>query len=126
MRSLNFGIPRAATNSKTICGDAMTARTPYDRFYILLPQYQNESLRRAWLDGLSPLVARNMTTVGFSADDAGNGDGLGRRVVYAVNPQDIGTGLTQAWYDANYPGTTLIPAPATSPRDFIIRFWRGA
>jgi len=105
---------------------SITARTPYDRFYILIPQYEDESLCRAWIVGLASLVARNKTTIGFSVDDAGNGDGLNRRVVYAVQPEKIGTGLTQAWFDQWYPGTTFIPTDATSPQDFIERFWVGA
>lgn len=104
----------------------ITAREPYDRFYILLPQFEDESLCMVWLIGLAPVVAHNKMTIGFSADDAGNGDGLRRRVIYAVQPERIGTGLTQAWFDQHYPGATFIPTDAKSPEDFIDRFWRGA
>ena len=105
--------------------DRITAREAYDRFYILLPQYPDENERKAWLVGLAPLVARNMTTIGFSADDAGNGDGLSRRIVYAVNPAQIGTGLTQAWFDEHYPGARMIAFEAATPAEFLTK-WRGA
>jgi len=104
----------------------ITARVAYDRYYILLPQFPDEEERKLWTRGLADFVGRHMATIGFSADDAGNGDGLHRRVVYAVQPDRIGTGLTKKWFDLHYPGVTFIPTDATSPQDFIERFWKGA
>ena len=54
------------------------------------------------------------STLGFSADDAGIGDLDNRRIV-CVNPQDIGTGLDQAWYDEHYAGVTFDALQASDP-----------
>lgn len=109
-----------ATSMATI-----TAREMYARFYLLLPQFSSQAERERWLVALAPIAAHNMLTVGFSADDAGNGDGLKARIVYAVNPAQIGTGLTQAWFDCYYPGVEMIAFEADSPEEFLTQ-WRGA
>lgn len=101
------------------------AREPYERRYILLPQFADVDERTRWLVALAPIVARNFSTVGFSADDAGNGDGLTSRIVYAMNPGVIGTGLTQAWFDKHYPGARMIAIEAMTPGEFLVK-WRGA
>lgn len=103
----------------------ITAREPYTRFYILLPQFVDVSERERWLVALAPIVAHNMNTIGFSADDAGNGDGLTARFVYAINPGQIGDGLTQLWFDHYYPGVTMIAMDAETPNEFLEK-WRGA
>lgn len=103
----------------------ITSREPYDRFYILLPQFEDIDERVRWLVTLAPIVARNCNTIGFSADDAGNGDGLKSRTVYAVNPAMIGTGLTQDWFDEYYPGVHMIAIEAMTPGEFLTK-WRGA
>jgi hypothetical protein len=60
---------------------------------------------------------RNRFSVGFSADDGGIGAGLRSRTVIAVNPQDIGTGLAQEWYDEHYHGTVMYGLEADTPME---------
>jgi hypothetical protein len=100
----------------------ITAREPYTRKYLLMPQ---QTEREHWLEKLVPIVAYNYLTVGFSADDAGNGDGCSSRIVYAINPSMIGTGLTQEWFNTYYPGAQMIALTASSPDELLMK-WRGA
>jgi hypothetical protein len=53
-------------------------------------------------------------TLGFSPDDAGVGD-LDKRRVVCVNPDQIGTGLSQDWYNEHYPGVQFIAIRADEP-----------
>lgn len=77
-------------------------REPYERTYVLLPP----ALPIEMVLVAMKVARMYSATVGFSADDAGIGDLDVRRVV-VVNPKDIGDGLSQEWYDENYPGVEM-------------------
>ncbi len=85
-------------------------RIDYARTYVLLP----EDLPRDMAMAAMRVVYATKKTVGFSADDAGVGD-LDRRRVICVNPQDIGEGLTQGWYDEHYPGVEFVAVESDDP-----------
>jgi hypothetical protein len=89
-----------------------TPRVPYDRTYILLSP--TISLDLAMVAMRSAYTRK--CTVGFSADDAAVGD-LDYRRIICVNPQDIGTGLDQVWYDENYPGVKFDSVEPTDPAE---------
>jgi hypothetical protein len=93
-----------------------TPRVPYNRTYVLLPT----SLSLAMALAAMRAAYDKKSTLGFSADDAGIGDLDIRRVV-CVNPQDIGTGLDQAWYDEHYPGVTFEAVQASDPSELETR-----
>jgi hypothetical protein len=82
-------------------------RVPYDRTYVLLHD-------KEWYQGVSIGASKTQRTVGMSADDAGLW-GPKTRKVLAINPNEIGTGLTQTWYDEHYPGTIFVPVYAETP-----------
>jgi hypothetical protein len=85
-------------------------RLDYARTYVLLP----EDLPREMALAAMRAVYATKKTVGFSADDAGVGD-LDHRRVICVNPQDIGEGLTQDWYDEHYPGVEFVAVGSDDP-----------
>ena len=87
-------------------------RVPYSRTYILLPQTLPLGMTLAAVRA----AYDTKSTIGFSVDDAGIGD-LDKRRVVAVNPSDIGTGLTQAWYDEYYPGVEFNTVEADDPAE---------
>lgn len=85
-------------------------REQYQRTYILLPQ----SAEVEWWTAAAEFAHENENTVGSSADDAGIGD-LDYRRIIAINPQLVGDGLTQEWYDEFYPGVEFIPVTVDEP-----------
>jgi hypothetical protein len=87
-------------------------RAQYARTYLLLPQ----SLTPPMVVTAMRVAYETFATVGFSADDAGVGD-LDQRRVVCVNPEQIGTGLNQAWYDQYYPGVKFVSVSAHNPAD---------
>lgn len=84
-----------------------TPRMQYERNYILLPK----DLPPQMVVSAMRVAYEIHATVGFSADDAGVGD-LDQRRVICVNPDRVGTGINQAWYDQHYPGVKFIPVTA--------------
>jgi hypothetical protein len=84
----------------------------YDRTYVLLPPPADV----AWAQAVVEVTWQaRQYTLGGSADDAGIGDLNVRRVI-AVNPAQWGNPpLSQAWYDANYPGAQFIGVEAATP-----------
>lgn len=91
-------------------------REQYARRYILLPEdYDNLWAQCAALGGHP-----RRYTIGYSPDDAGIGTLDDKRVV-AINPGDIGDGLTQEWFDTHYPGTVMETLEATTPWDMAVR-----
>jgi hypothetical protein len=96
-----------------VCGD--TAQ--YERTYVLLPgSYDNLWWQCAGLGAHS----RQMT-IGASTQDAGNPACLNSRTIKAVNPQDIGTGLTQSWFDEHYPGAVMETLDAGTPYEMAVK-----
>lgn len=87
-------------------------RVPYKRTYILLPEDLPLDMVLAAMRAAYP----GKNTAGFSADDAGIGDLDDRRIV-CVNPKDIGTGLTQDWYDEHYAGVRFDIVEAADPAE---------
>ena len=87
-------------------------RAKYARTYVLLP----ESLPLEMMLAAARVAYESKATVGFSADDAGIGD-LDQRRIICVNPDQIGTGLNQAWYDRHYAGAKLVSVHAHSASD---------
>ena len=79
-------------------------REQYARTYILLPENISPEMAQA---AFKVAIAHH-ATLGFSADDAGIGD-LDTRRVICINPEKIGTGLDQVWYDIHYPGVVFTP-----------------
>lgn len=78
----------------------------YKVIYNLLPsnatRYEEDFVRLITTD--------DRQTIGYSADDAGRlvlSGNLNSRV-QAWEPERIGSGLTQAWFDQNYPGVTMV------------------
>ena len=69
------------------------------RIYILLP----ESIPAEAAQAALKVALEQHATIGFSPDDAGLGDLASRRVI-CVNPEQIGAGIDQVWYDTHYPG----------------------
>lgn len=91
-------------------------RIQYDRLYILLPQGLDAEWWQAAVIGSRGFEV----TVGSAADDAGIG-ALDSKSVIVVNKDQIGTGISQAWFDEHYPGTKIAKAisaadPATLRR----------
>jgi len=93
-------------------------RVQYPRTYVLLPP----NCPVNWVTAAARTVLTFQVTLGFSADDAGIGD-LDSRTVIAVNPEDIGTGLSAAWYAEHYPGTTYIPLKAGTASELEARLY---
>jgi hypothetical protein len=93
------------------------AKTQYERTYVLLPQICDN----LWWQcaGLAASVTKQ--TVGASAQDAGNPICLNSRSVIAVNPHDIGTGLTQSWFDEHYPGAKMTTLEADTPYEMAVK-----
>jgi len=88
-------------------------REQYDRTYIIFPddygvEWPIAVVQATW-DERRP-------TMGKSADDGGIGDLDVRRVV-AINPQDIGTGLTAEWYNLHYPDVEFFAIEAATPEE---------
>ncbi len=94
-------------------------REQYERTYILLPQ----GLGADWWQAAAKGTQGKENTIGSSPDDGGIGD-LDSRTVRAVNPDWIGTGLTQAWYDEYYPGVQMKTIVAATPEE-LVRALRG-
>ncbi len=94
-------------------------REQYERTYILLPQ----GLGADWWQAAAEGTQGKENTIGSSPDDGGIGD-LDSRTVRAVNPDWIGTGLTQAWYDEYYPGVQMETIAAATPEE-LVRALRG-
>lgn len=84
-------------------------RVQYERTYLLLP----EGLAEDMVVAAARVACAKGITLGFSPDDAGVGN-LEKRRVVCVNPDQIGTGLSQAWYDEHYPGVQFIGIQADS------------
>jgi hypothetical protein len=87
-------------------------RTQYTRTYVLLPSTFSLEMVLAAVR----VAYEAKATVGFSADDAGIGD-LDQRRIICISPDQIGTGLTQAWYDQYYPGVKFVATYARNPAD---------
>jgi hypothetical protein len=85
-------------------------RIDYARTYVLLPKDVSREMATAAMRA----VYATKNTVGFSADDAGIGD-LDQRRVVCVNPQNIGEGLTQDWYEEHYPGVEFDAVESEDP-----------
>ncbi len=88
------------------------AREPYERVYVLFPPNADGEWVRAALD--SGIVDRFRWTLGFSADDAGIGDGLTSRTVVAINPAAWGGDL-HAFFARYYPGMIYETVVAADP-----------
>jgi hypothetical protein len=96
-------------------------RVQYERTVVLLPgQYGVE-----WYEGAARGAHPRSWSVITSADDAGIGDLDFRRVI-AVNPEQIGTGLTQAWFDQHYEGAVMHTLNALTPQELTHKLvnWR--
>lgn len=80
----------------------------YKVTYHLLPNDVTLVERKA----ITENTFQSKATVGFSADDAGwmVSKGAEGSQVIAWEPQRIGTGLTQQWFDEHYPGAQMIKA----------------
>ena len=87
-------------------------RVQYTRTYVLLPENYPLSMVLAAMRAAYEAKA----TIGFAADDAGVGD-LDKRRIVCVSPDQIGTGLNQAWYDEHYPGVEFEAVYARNPTD---------
>jgi hypothetical protein len=87
-------------------------RIQYERIYVLLPQDAGSEWAHAAVDA----THGNRNTIGYSADDAAIGD-LDIRRIIAVNPHQIGTGLTQEWYDEHYPDVIFMSVLAATPEE---------
>ena len=77
----------------------------YKVVYNLLPQ----DTKQYELDFVSRVTFDDRETIGYSADDAGRLvlSGNERSVVVAWEPERIGSGLTQEWFDDHYPGVKM-------------------
>jgi hypothetical protein len=95
-------------------------RVQFERTFFLLPR----NLPPQMVVAAMRVAYEVYATIGFSADDAGIGD-LDKRRVICVNPDEIGSGLTQAWYDEHYPGVEFSAVYANSP-DELAKKLRGA
>lgn len=93
-------------------------RSPYERTYILLPS----NCPVNWVTAAARTALTFQATMGFSADDAGIGD-LDARTIIAVNPHDIGTGLSAAWYAEHYPGVRYIAIEANTASELEQRLY---
>ncbi|MEM7801226.1 MAG: hypothetical protein AAF633_18685 [Chloroflexota bacterium] len=87
-------------------------RIDYGRVYVLLPPTADER----WLVAAAKGGFEGRFTIGFSADDAGAGEVLDRKII-GVNPHHWPETLTSAWYQQHYPGCVFIPIVANSPED---------
>jgi hypothetical protein len=87
-------------------------RDQYARTYILLPG----SFPLDMVLAAARVAYEAKATLGFAADDAGVGD-LDQRRVICVSPDQIGDGLSQAWYDQYYPGVEFVAVYARNPTD---------
>ncbi len=92
-------------------------RAQFARTFILLPK--DVPLEMAMV---AMRVAHKMhATIGFSPDDAGMGDLDVRRVI-CVYPNQIESGLDQAWFDTYYPGVKLLTVvSADGPDDLAMQ-----
>jgi hypothetical protein len=88
-------------------------RAEYRRVYVLLPPTADLNWFVAAARGAFP----GRYTVGFSADDAGDGSASSRLII-ALNPHHWPDPLTEAWFARNYPGSSYLPIVATTPREF--------
>jgi hypothetical protein len=93
------------------------ARAKYNRLYVCLP----DSVPVSWAEAAARVCReRDRWTLGYSPDDLGIGCNLGLKTGIVVNPSQIGTGLTQAWFDEHYgggPGVKMYTIEATSAAD---------
>lgn len=89
-------------------------REQYERTYILLPEYDDIEWQ------LCAALAAGSRTLGRSTDDSGIGN-LDVRRIKAVNPHDIGTGLTQSWFDQYYPGAVMETTDAGTPYEMAVK-----
>lgn len=101
-----FGLPREA----------------YARTYLLLPPTADASWALAAVQGTWDRIG---LTIGGSADDAGVGD-LDDRTVIAVNPEawtdhlpGAEEGSLAEFFENTYPGVSLVPFHAASPKDLV-------
>ncbi len=74
------------------------------RVYFLLPT----TLPDALVEAVTRVACDAQGSLGFSPHDAGAGDLVARHVV-AVNPDEIGNGIDQVWYDTYYPAVQFTP-----------------
>jgi len=96
----------------------------YRRIVILLPQYEDKKKRHEYLVACHEAQCALVLTVTFSAEDAGNVAGCWNEVI-AVNPQDIGDGLSQDWFNARYADTRMHAVTADSPGDLAAALQAG-
>ena len=89
----------------------------YKVVYNLLPQ---DTLPFEF-DFVRLVTAGDKETIGYSADDAGALVAWGneRSKVIVWEPERIGTGITQEWFDENYPGATMEPKSFASEFRFL-------
>ncbi|MCS7178453.1 MAG: hypothetical protein RML46_00075 [Anaerolineae bacterium] len=88
-------------------------REQYERTYVLLPPGAGVEWVRAILE--SGAWDRYRWTIGGSADDAGIGALLSKRVI-AINPQQW-PGDLEAFFRQYYPGTRFVPLVAATPEE---------
>lgn len=89
----------------------------YERIYVLIPENYDSLWWQCVALGAHP---RRLTT-GTSAQDAGNPICLNSRSVLAINPADIGTGLTQDWFNEHYPGAIMSRIDAGTPYEAAVK-----
>jgi len=90
-------------------GERGAPRKQYARTYVLLPESISPEMAQVALK----VAHKHQATVGFSPDDAGIGDLDSRRVI-CIDPEKIGTGIDQVWYDIYYPGVVFTSITSTS------------
>ena len=98
--------------------DCVPPREPYDRTYLLLPQFGEMIDQLEWRMAAAVGCSDAMQTFGHSADDAGTGP-PNRRVI-AVNP-DAWEETLQAWYEEHYPGADYEQIKAESPWEMAVK-----
>jgi hypothetical protein len=93
-------------------------REPYRRNYILF----SRKARYGYLWWQAVALANSVLgySMGTSPDDVGSSD-LDERFCIAINPQDIGNGLTQGWFDQYYPGTVMDAIEAETPWEAAVK-----
>jgi hypothetical protein len=87
----------------------------FKRTYILL----FDDAGPDWFAAAAIGAHKKRRTIGYAAPDGGIGD-LSDKTVVAVNPDQIGTGLDQSWYDEYYPGTKMEVVEAATPVELVI------
>lgn len=91
------------------------ARVPYDRVYVLLHGTRDD----VWFKHAAMGGYRERRTIGYSADDAGIGCGLGARTVIVVNPSDWADDI-HGFFDAHYPGVARIDLAPRTPAELAV------